>query len=304
MSDHPAKKEKSMSSVSEQAEFSFELFPAAKPVHAETFARTIARLSGFKPAFFSLTYGAGGSGQARSLEALELIRNNCKDPVAAHLTCVGSSRAEVREIIQAFQEKGVQRFVALRGDPQEGIGEKYSAHPEGYGDTAELVADLKELGADDVAVSAYPERHPESPDWDHELAVLKRKADAGANRAITQFFFDNDDFERFCDRAISAGITLPIVPGILPIHNFAKVNQFAKRCGAGIPASLARQFENVEPGSELHGLIAAAVAMEQVQDLKRRGVRQFHFYTMNLAGLTEAICRSALSCTVSDKAAA
>jgi methylenetetrahydrofolate reductase (NADPH) len=298
------KDDKTMSSTQDQAEFSFELFPTAKPAQAEMLGRTVARLSGFKPAFFSLTYGAGGSEQARSLQALDVIRQACADPVAAHLTCVGSSRDDVRKTIETFQEKGIEQFVALRGDPPEGVGASYVAHPQGYSDTAELVADLHKLGARDISVSAYPERHPHSPDWDHEMAVLKRKADAGANRAITQFFFDNDDFENFCDRAQAAGITLPIVPGILPIHNFPKVRQFAQRCGAGIPASLAQQFENVEPGTELHGLIAAAIAMEQVQDLKRRGVRQFHFYTMNLAGLTEAICRSALSCTSAGLAAA
>lgn len=279
------------------AEFSFELFPASKSAQRETLARTVTRLSGFRPSFFSLTYGAGGSSQERSIEALETVRSSCTDPVAAHLTCVGASRNDVRRTIERFLERGVDRFVALRGDPPAGVGEAYTAHPQGYQDTSELVTDLRELGARDISVSAYPERHPGSPDWAHEIAVLKRKADAGADRAITQFFFDNGDYERYCERALDAGVTIPIVPGILPIHNFAKVCQFSQRCGATIPDALARRFDNVEPGSELHGLVAAAAADEQVRDLKRRGVRQFHFYTMNLAGLTEAICRSALSCT-------
>lgn len=278
------------------ATFSFELFPASGPAQREAMVRAVSRLCEFRPSFFSLTYGAGGSSQARSLDALEVIRRTNSDPIAAHLTCVGASRDEVRRTISAFLERGIDRFVALRGDPPEGVGKTYTAHPDGYQDTSELVADLRELGARDISVSAYPERHPESPDWAHEMAVLKRKADAGADRAITQFFFDNGDFERYCERALDAGITIPIVPGILPIHNFAKVRQFSQRCGATIPDALARQFDNVEPGTELHGLVAAAAAGEQVRDLKRRGVHQFHFYTMNLAELTEAICRSALSC--------
>jgi methylenetetrahydrofolate reductase (NADPH) len=293
-----------MQGSAQTAELSFELFPAAKPAQRETLARTVSRLSGLKPSFFSLTYGAGGSDQARSLDTLKLIAGACGDPLAAHLTCVGCSRDDVRRTIETFRDRGIDRFVALRGDPPEGVGAAFVAHPDGYGDTAELVADLYELGARDISVSAYPERHPHSPDWDHEMAVLKRKAEAGASRAITQFFFDNDDYENYCDRALDAGIEIPIIPGILPIHNFTKVRQFAERCGAGIPDRLIRQFENVEPGSELHGLIAAAVAVEQVRDLKRRGVRQFHFYTMNLAGLTEAICRSALSCSDPAQAAA
>ena len=295
--------ESALSADFRPATFSFELFPAKMPAQGEAMARTVSRLSGFRPSFFSLTYGAGGSSQTRSIEALEVVRSACADPVAAHLTCVGASRDDVRRTIAAFMERGVDRFVALRGDPPEGVGESYKAHPQGYQDTSELVADLRALGASDISVSAYPERHPQSPDWDHEMAVLKRKADAGADRAITQFFFDNDDFERYRDRAKNAGIDIPIVPGILPIHNFAKVRQFSERCGAGIPDALARQFDNVEPGTELHGLIAAAAAGEQVQDLKRRGVRQFHFYTMNMAGMTEAICRSALSCRASRAAA-
>jgi len=287
-----------------ETQFSFEVFPPSSDAQAGLLERTVTRLCGFQPAFFSLTYGAGGTSRDRSLRTAAMIQKHVGDPVAAHLTCVGASRNGLQVTIRAFLDAGVKNFVALRGDPPAGIGTTYAAHPDGYADTADLVADLIRLGAGEVSVSAYPERHPESPDWNHEMAVLKRKADAGASRAITQFFFDNDDFERFRDRSCAAGVSIPIVPGILPIHDFQKVRQFAARCGAGIPDALTRQFDNVDPKSELHGLIAAAVAVEQVQDLRRRGVRNFHFYTMNRAGLTEAICRSALACAAPDKAAA
>ncbi len=286
------------------AEISFELFPPASDVQSDRLAATVRRLSGLRPAFFSMTYGAGGTGRERSIQAVGLAGKCTQRAIAAHLTCVGTSRDEIRTTIGDFTASGILRFVALRGDAPGGAGEDYATHPGGYSDTADLVADLRELGAEDISVAAYPERHPDSPDWDHEMAVLKRKADAGASRAITQFFFDNEDFERFCDRAVTAGIDIPIVPGILPIHHFAKVRQFAGRCGARIPDALARQFENVETGSKQHGLIAAAFAAEQVQDLKRRGVRQFHFYTMNQAELTEAVCKSALDCAPSGRAAA
>lgn len=286
------------------ATFSFELFPPRDDIQSGPLRQTVSRLTGCKPAFFSMTYGAGGTGQNRSVNAVRLVKQTTNVPVAAHFTCVGAARSDIKDKIGAFLDLGIRRFVALRGDASGGVGTRYVSHPGGYRDTADLVADLKAYGAEDISVAAYPERHPDSPDWGHEMAVLKRKADAGASRAITQFFFDNDDYERFRDRALAAGITIPIVPGILPIHNFSKVRQFAGKCGAGIPDALSRQFANVDAGGKLHGLIAAAIVAEQVQDLKRRGVRQFHFYTMNQAELTEAVCRSVLSCAAAKKAAA
>ncbi len=250
---------------------SFEVFPPSNDSQAKMLEKTIARLAGFKPAFFSLTYGAGGSSRERSLRTADMMRGLVRDPLSAHLTCAGASREDLRRTIRTFLSDGIKNFVALRGDPPTGVGTRYTTHPGGYADTAGLVADLVDMGARDVSVSAYPERHPESPDWSHEIAVLRRKADAGASRAITQFFFDNDDYERFRDRAHDGGVSIPIVPGILPIHDIRKVRQFAARCGAGIPHLLTRRFEDVEPGSELHGQIAAALAVEQVQDLMRRG---------------------------------
>lgn len=293
-----------MSSGRHEFEISLEMFPPKSEDQSDRLRRTVTRLADLQPDFFTLTYGAGGSSRTRSLGTIAMMSAAVDAPVAAHLTCVGASRAELREMVDAFLEIGVTRFVALRGDPQTGVGTRYVPHLDGYSDTADLVADLKRLGAADVSVSAYPERHPDSPDWNHEINVLKRKADAGADRAVTQFFFDNGDFERYRDRVEAAGIAIPIVPGILPIHNFRKVRQFADKCGASIPESFERRFRDIEPGSDEYALAAIALAEEQIEDLKTRGVRHFHFYTMNEAGLTDAVCRAALPRRSENKSAA
>lgn len=210
---------------------------------------------------------------------------------AAHVTCAGASSEETAGTIRSFRAMGVQRFVALRGDSPSGLGEPYLPHPSGFHDTADLVAALKRAGAVEVSVSAYPERHPHSADWTVEIDTLKRKADAGADRAITQFFFENDLFEAYLERVRRAGITIPVVPGIMPIHRFHAVCTFASRCGASVPTSLARRFDGLDPDSEAHGSVAAAVAAEQVSDLMQRGVDAFHIYTLNRSVLPEAICR-------------
>ena len=186
---------------------------------------------------------------------------------------------------------GVSRFVALRGDPAEGVGARYRPHPGGYANAAELVGALHEQGATDISVSAYPEKHPESPDFATDIDMLKRKVDNGATRAITQFFFDNDAYERYVERVRRAGIYVPIVPGIVPIHNFSAVRNFASKCGASIPAWLADRFDGLDRDPHTHSLVAAAVAAEQVFDLVDRGVDDFHFYTMNRPDLVFAICR-------------
>jgi methylenetetrahydrofolate reductase (NADPH) len=187
---------------------------------------------------------------------------------------------------------GVERFVALRGDPPGGLAGEYRPHPAGFQDTSDLVRELKRQGSIDVAVSAYPERHPQSPDWGCEIATLKRKVDAGADRAITQFFFSNDLYERYVERIRRAGIGIPVIPGIMPIHRFASVQAFAGRCGTTIPAHLSRHFEGLDPESEAHRSAAAAVVLNQVSDLMRRGVQAFHLYTLNRAELSEIVCRS------------
>ena len=209
---------------------------------------------------------------------------------AAHMTCVDASREEVDAVIADFVAMGVKRFVALRGDPAEGVGARYRPHPQGYANGAELVGALAAQGATDISVSAYPEKHPESPDFATDIEMLKRKADNGATRAITQFFFDNDLYERYVERVRRAGIYIPIVPGILPVHNFAQVANFAGRAGAHVPGWLAERFDGLGKDPQTHALVAAAVAAEQVLDLIERGVGDFHFYTMNRADLAFAIC--------------
>lgn len=269
---------------------SFEFFPPKNDAQSAALDETIARLAPFGPSFVSVTYGAGGTSQERSCGTVRSVAERGL-PTAAHLTCAGASRDELGRTIGWFRGIGIERFVALRGDPPGGLGEPYRPHPEGFQDTADLVRALKEAGAVDVSVSGYPERHPQSADWATEIATLKRKVDAGADRAITQFFFDNDLFDAYLERVRRAGIMIPVVPGIMPIHRFASVCGFASRCGTSVPASLAQRFAGLDEASETHGLVAAAVAAEQMADLKRRGVEAFHIYTLNRAELAEAVCR-------------
>ena len=282
---------------------SFEFFPPKNDAQEQALGEAVARLARYNPYYVSVTYGAGGSSQERSFGTVaRLARLGLA--TAAHLTCVGASRDELCDVIAKLRALGIDRFVALRGDPPGGLAEPYRAHPDGFQDTAELVAALKRAGARDVSVSAYPERHPHSADWQADLDALKRKVDAGAGRAITQFFFDNEAFDAYVERVRRAGISIPIVPGIMPIHRFASVAGFAARCGATIPARLARRFADLDPDSETHRLIAAAVAAEQMADLVGRGVDTFHIYTLNRAELTEAICRFCGIFPNADRAAA
>jgi methylenetetrahydrofolate reductase (NADPH) len=209
---------------------------------------------------------------------------------AAHLTCVAAAREDVDEVIRAYVAAGVRHIVALRGDPVGGPGERYSPHPGGYLNAADLTAGIKRIAPVEVSVAAYPEKHPESPSVEADINMLKAKIDAGASRAITQFFFDNDFYFRYLDRVRARGIDIPIVPGILPVQNFAQTRAFAQRCGASIPAWLADRFAGLDEDVATRKLIAAAVAAEQVFDLVDRGVRDFHFYTMNRADLVYAIC--------------
>jgi methylenetetrahydrofolate reductase (NADH) len=269
--------------------FSFEFFPPKTEAQAATLDDSVRRLSRYRPRYVSVTYGAGGSSQERSLGTVKRMHENGLS-TAAHITCAGASHAAIEETIGWFREIGIERFVALRGDPPGGLSVPYEPHPNGFRDTAELVSALKRAGATEVSVSAYPERHPQSPDWETEIAALKRKVDAGADRAITQFFFDNDRYESYCERVSAAGIGIPIVPGIMPVHRFPAVRDFAGRCGASIPDSMERRFDGVATDSETHGEIATAIASEQIADLTSRGVEAFHIYTLNRAELTEAIC--------------
>ncbi len=276
--------------MGDRVRVSFEFFP---PKNDETETRlweTVKRLEPFAPRFVSVTYGAGGSTRERTQRTVTRIKAETSLTPAAHMTCVDASRGEVDAVIADFARSGIRNFVALRGDPREGVGASYRPHDDGYANGAELVAALRRAGDFDISVSAYPEKHPESPDFATDIDMLKRKVDAGATRAITQFFFDNDTYERYVERVRRAGILVPIVPGVLPIHNFAQVANFASRCGAHVPAWLARRFEGLAGDPQTHMLVAAAVAAEQVHDLVERGVGDFHFYTMNRADLPVAIC--------------
>jgi methylenetetrahydrofolate reductase (NADPH) len=281
---------KSPRTTSRPPAISFEFFPPKNPEQAAALDLTIARLAPFRPHFVSVTYGAGGTSQERSFGAVKcMLAANLT--TAAHLTCAGASRRSLGDTIAAFRAAGIERFVALRGDPPGGLAEAYRPHPDGYRDTADLVRALKLSGARDVSVSAYPERHPQSSDWESDIDALKRKIDAGADRAITQFFYDNDLYERYVERLAAAGISIPVVPGIMPIYRFASVCGFASRCGASIPVGLAERFGASEPDSEAHRTIAATIAAEQVADLIARGVEAFHIYTLNRSELAETICR-------------
>lgn len=269
---------------------SFEFFPPKTEEMERTLWDSIERLAPLNPSFVSVTYGAGGSTRERTHATVaRLVKETALKP-AAHLTCVAATKDQVNEVIRDYWAAGVRHIVALRGDPAGGVGTPYESHPGGYEGSPELIAGIRAIGDFEVSVSAYPERHPESPSVDADIDMLKRKVDAGATRAITQFFFDNDVYLRYLDRVRDAGITIPVVPGIVPVQNFKQTAGFAARTGASVPDWLARRFEGLENDPATRKLIAAAVAAEQALDLVDRGITDFHFYTMNRADLVYAIC--------------
>jgi methylenetetrahydrofolate reductase (NADPH) len=268
---------------------SFEFFPPKTDEAEQKLWATIERLAPLAPRFVSVTYGAGGSTRERTHATVVRIRRETTLEPAAHLTCVASSRAEIEEIARHYAEAGIRHIVALRGDPPAG-GSGYAPHPEGYAYAADLVAGLKRVADFEISVAAFPEVHPEAASAAADLDNLKRKIDAGANRAITQFFFDPDVYLRFVDRVRAAGIDVPIVPGILPVTNFAQVKKFAAMCGAAVPDWIAAQFEGLDEDPETRRLVAASIAAEQCRLLQANGVKEFHFYTLNRADLTVAIC--------------
>jgi methylenetetrahydrofolate reductase (NADPH) len=251
---------------------------------------TINRLAPLAPNFVSVTYGAGGSTRERTHSTIARILGETRLTPAAHLTCVGAARGEIDEIVDRYHEVGVRHIVALRGDPATGIGTAYVGHPEGYQTSADLVAGIKKRHPDiEVSVSAYPEKHPEARDFDADIDGLKAKVDAGAARAITQVFFDNDLYFRYLDRVRARGIDIPIVPGIMPMHNFKQARNFVTRAGTSVPNWLAEKFEGLDDDADTRKLVAATVAAGQVQKLAKNGVDTFHFYTMNRADLVFAI---------------
>ncbi len=270
---------------------SFEFFPPKTEQMEETLWRSVERLKPLAPNFVSVTYGAGGSTRERTHATVARILAETDLLPAAHLTCVGATREDIDAVVDRYVATGVSHVVALRGDPATGLGTPYVPTPGGYGHAGDLVAGIKRRHPSvEVSVSAYVERHPESRDWPTELDNLKRKVDAGADRAITQFFFDNDMFDAFRERLAAARIDIPVVPGIVPVINFTQTAKFAAKAGASVPAWLAARFEGLEDDPATRQLVAAAVASEQVLDLVERGVTEFHFYTMNRADLVYAIC--------------
>jgi methylenetetrahydrofolate reductase (NADPH) len=267
---------------------SFEFFPPRTDEMEAQLWRSIGRLAPLRPAFVSVTYGAGGTTRERTHSTIKRILAETELKPAAHLTCVGTSRSEIDKIVREYWDSGVKHIVALRGDmPEPG---PYNQVADGYESTPDLIRGIRAIAPFEVSVSAYPEKHPDSPSVEHDYALLKAKIDAGANRAITQFVYDTDVVLRFADRAYREGIRIPIVPGIMPATNFKGVMRMAKRCGASIPESLARKFEGLDDDLETRKLIAATVAAEQVERLRRHGFDSFHFYTLNQADLTFAIC--------------
>ncbi|MEJ2624161.1 MAG: methylenetetrahydrofolate reductase [NAD(P)H] [Pseudolabrys sp.] len=276
---------------SDRLSVSFEFFPPKDEAMEKILWESIERLEPLAPNFVSVTYGAGGSTRERTHNTVKRILNETALTPAAHLTCVAATREEIAEVVRGYHDAGVRHIVALRGDSIDGPGTRYKPHPGGYANAADLTAGIKRIAPDfEVSVSAYPERHPDSPTLEADIDTLKAKVDAGATRAITQFFFDNELYFRYLDRVRARGIDIPIVPGILPVQNFKAAKNFATRAGASVPDWLAERFEGLENDPATRKLIAAAVAAEQVIDLLDRGITTFHFYTMNRADLVYAIC--------------
>jgi methylenetetrahydrofolate reductase (NADPH) len=275
---------------------SFEFFPPGDDAAAASLWSAVERLAALRPRFVSVTYGADGSTRSRTHECVLRMLRDTQLVVAPHLTCIGAPREEIEGIAQDYWRHGIRHMVALRGDlpgvATPGVGTPGIAEPRGYAYASDLVRGLAAVAPFEISVAAYPEGHPESGTVDADLENLQRKIDAGARRAITQFFFDIDLFLRYRDRCAARGISAPIVPGILPITRFPQLLRFAGRCGASIPDWLRRRFEGLDDDPETRRMIAAHVAIEQVQQLRRHGVEEFHFYTLNRAELTYAICHA------------
>jgi methylenetetrahydrofolate reductase (NADPH) len=269
--------------------FSFEFFPPRDAAMEARLWQTVAKLAPLEPSFVSVTYGADGSTRERTHDIVTRIHAETGLVSAPHLTCVGATREEVLEIAQRYWDAGIRQIVALRGDPPKG-STSYAPHPGGFAYAADLVAGLRSVGDFDISVAAYPEVHPEAQSAQADLDNLKRKVDAGAARAITQFFFDPAACLRFRDAAAAAGISVPIVPGILPITRFPQITKFAAACGASIPDWLRERFAGLEDDADTRALISASVAIDMVETLRRHGVQDFHFYTLNRAELVYAIC--------------
>jgi methylenetetrahydrofolate reductase (NADPH) len=280
-----------LAGLTRPVQVSFEFFPPGDAAMEQTLWASIERLAPLRPRFVSVTYGADGSTRERTHNIVTRVKRETTLTAAPHLTCVGATRAEVLDIARQYWQEGIRHIVALRGDSPQGSG-SYQPHPGGFAYAVDLVKGLRKLGDFDISVAAYPEVHPEARSAAADLDNLKAKLDAGATRAITQFFFDTDAFLRFRDRCVAAGISACLVPGILPITRFPQMQRFAARCGASIPAWLAERFAGLEDDAETRKLLAAAFAIGQVETLQRHGITEFHFYTLNRADLSYAICHA------------
>jgi methylenetetrahydrofolate reductase (NADH) len=269
---------------------SFEFFPPHSPEASLRLWRSVERLAPLAPSFVSVTYGAGGTTRDRTNAAIQTILGRARLNVAGHLTCVGASREETLEVARGYARMGLRRIVALRGDPPKGET-RFVPHPQGFASAAELVAGLREVGDFEIAVGAYPEVHPEAVSAEADIENLKRKLDAGASQALTQFFFENEDFLRFRDACVKAGITTPIHPGILPVENFAKMTNFAARCRAAVPEWMQKAFARAASPEEAYTL-SVAIACEQCDGLIDEGVEHLHVYTLNNPDLTFDVCRA------------
>jgi methylenetetrahydrofolate reductase (NADPH) len=272
---------------------SFEFFPPKSDEAEANLWKAIRRLKPLNPAFVSVTYGAGGSTRERTHRTVQRIIAETALRPAAHLTCVEAGRDEVDAVIEGYKSIGVDHIVALRGDPPggNGIGGAYAPRADGYANATELAQAINRIGGFDITVGAYPERHPESPSIDHDIDVLKAKVDAGATRAVSQFFFDIDAFLRFRDRVRAAGVSIPLIPGIMPVSNFNGLKRMSAACGASVPDWLEAHFDGLDDDPETRRLLAASVAAETCARLQEEGFSDFHFYTLNRADLVYAICR-------------
>lgn len=270
---------------------SFEFFPPKTLEMEAVLWQAIGKLAPLKPRFVSVTYGADGSTRDRTHRIVSRIVSETGLVSAPHLTCVGAARSEIQDVARLYRDEGIRHIVALRGDPPQGAT-RYDPHPGGYAYAADLVHGLREVADFDISVAAYPEGHPEAPDADFDLQNLRRKLEAGASRAITQFFYDTDNFLRFRDRCAARGITAPIVPGILPITRFRQMLNFASRAGATVPRWLHDRFDGLDDDLETQRMLGVSIAIDQVVTLRRNGISEFHFYTLNRAELTYAICRA------------
>ncbi len=269
---------------------SFEFFPPKNEDMQTKLWACVEKLASFGPDFVSVTYGAGGSTRERTHDTVSRIATETNIATAAHLTCVNATKEQVNEVLHEYWNAGVRHLVALRGDPPEGIGEAYKPFPGGYANAAELSAGARAIAPFEISVGCYPEKHPESASFDADIDLLKAKVDAGASRAITQFFYDNDVYYRYLERVRKAGITIPIVPGIMPVTNFKSLMRMACMCGTSVPERMQQLFQNLDDDPETRQLVAATVAAEQCLDLAAQGVSHFHFYTLNRSEQVGALC--------------